>query len=284
MNHSFQTDSDLVQEEYKKNNYLIEFDESQPTGYCAIYFSSHDIYFPNTEEAFRQRITKKNFFEWYRTRFPGVRKHIYLRDLKKQWYLSGINSKIDSPSALEDFLRAETQGLKILAIGSSAGGYAATLFGNLLGAERILNFNGQSDLNVFLSESTEAENPLLFQYKNSELRKYYNLSSFLPSVSPQTFYFYSDKSHQDIHHFECLKSTSASTIAFNTSHHGIPFLKCSLEHILSKKNAELKQLSSQRHHPILFSIKQSGLLTVFLFLCQLVVQQIKRRINKGMRS
>ncbi|MEN9306941.1 MAG: hypothetical protein RL173_873 [Fibrobacterota bacterium] len=284
MSYSFQIDSDVIKTEYNNNNYLIELDEAQPDGYCAIYFSSHDIYFPNTEEAFRQRVIKKNFFEWYRTRFPGVRKHIYLRDIKKQWYLSGVNSSINSPSAILDFLKAETRGLKILVIGSSAGGYAATLFGNLLGAERIINFNGQSDLNVFLRDSTESENPLLFQLQKSELSAYYRLSSILPTISPETFYFYSDKSAQDLLHFHSLKSTSATTIAFNTSHHGIPFLKCALEEILSKTNAELKQLSRKRHHPLYFSIQQSGLLTVSKFLLNLVIQQVIRRLNKGMRT
>lgn len=62
----FQTDSEIVRQVYEtQDNYLIEYDEIGQKNWCAIYFCSNDIYYPNTEDIFRKRIIEKNFFEWY---------------------------------------------------------------------------------------------------------------------------------------------------------------------------------------------------------------------------
>ena len=48
--YSFQVDDAIVQEmRNTRDNFLIQYDKQCPTKeYCAIYFSSNDIYFPNT--------------------------------------------------------------------------------------------------------------------------------------------------------------------------------------------------------------------------------------------
>lgn len=118
----FQTDSEIVRQVYEKqDNYLIEYDEAGPKDWCAIYFCSNDIYYPNTEEIFRKRIIEKNFFEWYHSRIKKASKHIFVRDIFKQWYLAGINARIDTPEKLTAFLRNETEGFHVVTIGSSAG-------------------------------------------------------------------------------------------------------------------------------------------------------------------
>lgn len=58
----FQIDSGIVRDVYNKQpNYKIEYDESCLENVCAIYLSSNDIYFPNTEEIFRKPIVEKFF-------------------------------------------------------------------------------------------------------------------------------------------------------------------------------------------------------------------------------
>lgn len=91
----FKTDSDVVRRVYSSlPNYKIDYDNNCADMICAVYFSSNDIYYPNTEEIFRKRIVEKDFFEWYHTRVRA-RKHIFVRDVFKQWYLEGINADID---------------------------------------------------------------------------------------------------------------------------------------------------------------------------------------------
>ena len=73
----FQTDSEIVNKVYQEqDNYLIEFDEKGDKEWCAVYFCSNDIYYPNTEEIFRKRIIEQNFFEWYHSRINKAFKHI----------------------------------------------------------------------------------------------------------------------------------------------------------------------------------------------------------------
>ena len=106
----FQTDSDIVRNVYDtQHNYLIEYNEQcKDKTYCAVYFCSNDLYYPNVEDIFRKRIVEKNFFEWYNLRIEKAYKHIFVRDVFKQWYLSGINQSIDSPERLIEFLKNET--------------------------------------------------------------------------------------------------------------------------------------------------------------------------------
>lgn len=132
-NYSFQVDSEIVKEAYQnQDNYLIEYSEEVPKDYCIIYFSSNDIYYPNTGIAFQEQLLSKNRFEWYKTRVNIGYKHIFIRDIQKQWYLGGINSQIDTPEKLFDFLKDETAGYRVIALGSSAGGFAAIIYGQLL--------------------------------------------------------------------------------------------------------------------------------------------------------
>ena len=126
---------------------------------CVVYFSSHNIYYPNTEEVFRKKIIEKDAYEWYSTRIEAGHKHIFIRDIQKQWYIQGINKRINSPEKLLDFLKKECEGYRIITVGSSAGGYAAVLYGSQLGAEKVFSFNGQYHgpyLRVVSREKVEA--------------------------------------------------------------------------------------------------------------------------------
>ena len=149
----FQTDSKIVQDVYRNQpNYLIEYNtQCTNKDYCAVYFCSNDIYYPNTEEIFKKRIIEKNFFEWYGSRIKKAYKHIFIRDVFKQWYLAGINSNINTPEKLIEFLRKETEGYHTVMLGSSAGAYAAILYGSLLQTKKVIAFNPQYELKSFLN-------------------------------------------------------------------------------------------------------------------------------------
>ena len=109
----FQTDSAIVQKVFAENsNYRIEYSGKNPVGekYCALYFSSNDIYYPNLPQVFTHQIVQKDKYEWFKTRITYASKHIYLRDIKKQWYLGGINAQLNTIEKLLDFLKIETEG------------------------------------------------------------------------------------------------------------------------------------------------------------------------------
>jgi len=257
----FQIDSEIVKNVYRNHpNYLIKYSEEvENQDYCAIYFCSNNIYYPNNERVFKERIVEKNFYEWYSTRIQKAHKHIYVRDVFKQWYLTGINSEINSPERLLEFLQQETKGYQIITVGSSSGGYAAILYGSLLKAMKVLAFNPQFELESLLTTSEECIDPLIFRYKDSPMYKYYDLKKWMDTKTVDIFYFYSTKSTWDKVQFEHTKDIpDIHRIAFSTTHHGIPFLKVCLPKVINASNDVLNSLTRKIHHPYLFSVQMVG--------------------------
>jgi hypothetical protein len=257
----FQSDSYIVNEQYKnQSNYLIEYNPDAIKEYCIIYFSSNNLYYPNNASSFTKSVIKKDKYEWYGTRINRGYKHIFLRDIKKQWYLSGINNEIDTPDKLLTFLRQETFGYKIILVGSSAGGMISIIMGQLLNAVRIYSFNGQFEIRSILKKSTVDINPIVFRNKdNSSLFPFYDTLNFI--TDPSTiFYFYSIRSQWDIEQNMYAKNIKINRIGFNTSNHGIPFLKSNLDFVINMDSEQLKVLSKKNnYHPLIFSLKMVGL-------------------------
>lgn len=278
----FQIDSEIVRSVYATEpNYIIDYDESSEENVCAIYFSSNDIYFPNTEEIFRKRIVEKNFFEWYHTRVKA-RKHIFIRDIFKQWYLEGINAELDSPEKIFEWLKGETEGYEVVTVGSSAGGYAAVLYGSLLNAKRVIAFNAQFELWHMFNSSSANSNPLVVKYKNTERSLYYDLKGMLQD-SVNYYYFLSTSCYEDSEQYRKLFTPpippqSLNCLRFRTAHHGIPFLKVALTRVLNLKDDQLRRIASKRHHPVWFTIRMVGVRkTIAGFVKQAYKAYLKRR-------
>jgi hypothetical protein len=80
--------------------------------------------------------------------FKNFRCHsIFLNDFNKRWYLNGIpglGSTVDEVVKSLKQLISTFNYSKLIILGISAGGYAALLFGSLLGADTILSFCPQT--------------------------------------------------------------------------------------------------------------------------------------------
>lgn len=280
----FQVDHPKVKHTFNtQNNYLIEYSDKTIKNceeYCILYFSSNDIYYPNTPESFEKQLLQKNRFEWYGTRILKGVKHIFLRDIYKQWYLKGINQELSSIEKISNWLKIETEGYKVITVGSSAGGYAAVLFGQLLGAETILTFNGQFNLNDLLKNSNEQLNPIVFREAlNNSINKYYQLSTHI--VNPESvFYFFSKDSKWDIEQFNSIESERINVIAFKTSHHGIPILKSNLPFVLNQNNKQLEKFSQSVHHPLFFSIAIEGMFATLISIVKQLYKVVVKKINQ----
>lgn len=273
----FQTDSEIVQSVYDSHPNYIVVEEAEKNNYCAIYFSSNNIYYPNDKTTFDRAIAQKNRFEWYGTRVPYCSKHIFVRDIHKQWFLTGISRAADSPEKLLALLSRETAGYKIVTLGSSAGGFAAVLYGSLLKADTILSFNGQFEVNSLLKSSSEAVDPILFRYTATGFRKhYFDVKPFITDPS-SVFYLYSGRSAVDVEQKAHVDDLKLRVIQFNTSHHGIPFLKSNLPEVLKMRKPQLIELTRKAHHPIQFSIRLIGLPRTI----QSVYAQVKAKLIQG---
>jgi len=276
----FQTDSKCVNNAYQNlDNYLIENDTKDNTNICAVYFSSNYVYFPNTEANFNKSIVVGNKFEWYNLRHPKARKHIFIRDIKKQWYLHGINSKIDSLELLAKFIEKEIQGFETYFIGSSAGGYAAVLLGSMLNVKRIYSFNNQFYLTDLLKTSTSLVDPIIFREQfNSKISKFFNIKSYISNPS-SIYYFHSNKSKWDLRQYEEVKDLKMNVISINTKIHGVPLLKNNLNYIFLMGTNELKGISNKVLNPIFFSIRILGLVKTLIYLLGILPNAFLRIYN-----
>lgn len=253
----------------ENKNYLIEHSEiaKSPIPYCIIYFSSAFIYYPNTKEAFYDQIIGKDKYEWYRTRINYGTKHIFIRDIKKKHYLCGINSSLDSIEKVIGFLKEETEGYRIITVGSSSGGFAAVLFGQVLNAERIYCFNSQFVLDSYYS--------WMLKEIAEPAKKYSDLRNFLKTPS-RIFYFHSNKSLADMRQFKYVENRGINILSFDTSIHGIPFFKKILPVVLNLNIHDLTNLSNRRYNPFFFSIKIIGVIGTLIGILEQLQELLHR--------
>ncbi len=279
INPVFQVDSPVVKKAYQElDNYLVIEDDDikSSSKVCAVYFSSNYIYFPNIKSNFEKEIIEKNRFEWWNLRHPKATKHIFVRDIHKQWYLHGINSRVNSLETLSVLLKEKINGFETYFIGSSAGGYAAVLLGSLLQVKRIYTFNNQFFLTDLLDKSEESIDPIVFREQhNHVINKFYNIKPFItkPSI---IYYFYSNKSNWDIQQFKEVKELNMNVISVNTSIHGIPLLKNNLTTLFSFSEKELMELTKYKLDPIRTSIKIIGLKSTLIYMLKLVPNAYRR--------
>lgn len=279
----FQIDSPAVKEAFKLDNFSIEYnDDLEFVEYdlCVIYFSSNEIYYPNTLQSFEHSILTNNKYEWKRNKFPNAKKHIFLRDLHKQWYLSGINNFLNNPYRVLEFLKKETKGYRVITIGSSAGGYAALLFGSMLKCERIYSFNAQMNLKVTMKNSNPLIDPILFEkVTDINYEIFFDLSNFI-SPTTDNYYFQSIYSKMDLEQLNAISDISQNylkVIRFKTSNHGFPFLRINLKNVLQFSSNELNQYVNKTIHPLLFSINLISLFPTLFFLTKSLIDRYQKK-------
>lgn len=75
---------------------------------------------------------------------------IYLRDMNHNWYLNGLEGIGNSVDEVKEFLSQKSKEYEapyVLSLGTSAGGFAALLYGSLLQVDEILAFSPQTFMN-----------------------------------------------------------------------------------------------------------------------------------------
>lgn len=275
----FQVDSDLVKNTYfKYENIKIFDDQENNSNLCVVYFSSNELYYPNTESSFANSIIKRDKYEWSNNRFPNAKRHIFVRDIQKQWYIEGVCVKYNTPELLAKYLVELSRGYAVFTVGSSAGGFAALLFGGMIKAKRVYAFNAQLDLNIIIEGSNAFVDPILFKYKHDDSRlKYYKVSNFLTSDT-KCYYFQSAKSQIDIVQYNSFpKKGLLQKIEFSTSNHGFPFLRHNLLFVLGLSENELEEMVKHKLHPFVFSAKVDGFLKAFYLSSKAVLKRMKKK-------
>jgi len=215
---------------------------------CYVFFSGHGIYFPNTEECFKQRIVVEDRFEWQALSRSLPGRHIFVRDVYKQWYIKGVSSEISDDHKLEEFLRESVRAHReIIFVGSSAGGYSALRFGLKLGVSRVFTFSGQFDLSLICEDvCSRARNPLLFEA--IERNPGWDGRSLVPGIASSNlpiYYFYPAFSEGDIAQSEAIDGVGCIwRYSIRSSNHGRPFAPSCFLRLLQMSVKELEVIHS----------------------------------------
>lgn len=274
--------NELVREEYKRDNYIInEYDND--SNMVVIYFSSNGLYFPNTEECFRKKIIEENRYEWQHYKIPNVKKEIFFRDIYKSWYITGINDRVNSIDKMVEFIKSEIpENAIVVTVGNSAGGYAAALIGTLIGADWIFDFSGQNSLTF------EEKNPFVKKYMlEEEKSRYFEIIHIWEIVNyPPVFYFYSGKNAEDIKQFSLIeKAHNVHAFGFKTKTHERTMYNFNLPYVLAMNKDKLLKLHSLFKHKKLidrfwFSVVVSGwsntMKNVLLKLCNKLIEMMAK--------
>lgn len=139
-------------------------------------------------------------FEFFNLTKNVAVKKIYVRDLKQSWYHATLPGIADSPHGTVDGVASHLRKLikqqrprKVVCVGNSAGGYAALLFGCLIGAHVVHAFAPQT----FIDKAGRKRNgdrrwegAQIRNVHNSKTRRegYFDLKKFLPLRKTGTKY------------------------------------------------------------------------------------------------
>lgn len=273
---------DIAEKVYQKENYIIKANYDCHNGVCYIFFSSNNIWFPNTEESFRRSFIDNDYYEWRNFGKLPAEKFIFVRDIYKSWYVTGINSRLDSVDTVIDFLRKETIGMRVITVGSSAGGYMAALMAACLNAEYSICFSGYFDLTV---KGALGVNPFLKKFRQDPNKnRYYQISDIIKNSRIDIFYIlpaYSDLDLEQLSRVTEIDNVHIIKIA--SHHHGVPLLTGNLDKLLRMSKEDLMYLFAENRNRIVGVISMSVRLSGIMGTCSCVQKDVCKVLKKFMR-
>lgn len=236
-------DSEIIRYCYQNvQNYKV-VDNPKATGnVCMLFVSSNSIYFPNTEEAVAKSLVEHDRFEWFNLAQleplqSAVARLIFIRDVYKQWYISGINEEIDGVDKLASFLKELIDGFSLVIVGNSSGGYLSALLATKLQAERAFSISGQWDI-----RDQEQKAPFVKAEANNGY-DYINIVDLLSSNIP-IFYLYPARCKWDREQAEIVRTKkNIIHIPFNQEGHGATCYGFNLPWLFMMENNALTKLS-----------------------------------------
>lgn len=253
--------------EYRNlDNYkVLNFGSHVKNKKCLVCFSSNGLYYPNTNNNL-DSIIEGDKYEWENVIRGGFERVIFVRDIYKQWYVQGISEKYDSVEKVKELLGKLTKGYENTFIGSSAGGYAAVLFGGLLDCSKIISFSGQFD--IALAAKCHMSNELVHKVKD---KKYFNIKDTQANV----FYFYPSLSSIDKIQYDLIKNNpSVKVITVVSDVHGVPLFSFSLNKLVHLSNHKLIELTERKYSKKYISFSNFYFYDLFLY----IVYKLKKKL------
>ena len=230
----------LIQGEYTRLKYRLgKYDEGE--NYANNLWSDFDDYFYEDNKsdillisfgsmgakAFDEdRIPSFNFYRLFENDKSFDK--LFIRDIKREFYLTGLKNTTKNFQETIDLIKELTSVKnyrKIVAIGASAGGFAAILYGQLLNFSKVIAFNPQTVLSI---EMETVLKDLKFNKLCGKLRKLntsdtlyqkcLNLKNLIPFKTNVDLHF-SGLSKIDKKHAEYIEHENCKLIKYQSSSH-----------------------------------------------------------------
>jgi hypothetical protein len=150
-------------------------------------------------------IPRLEFVNFLEKHYSEYERHFYLDDYNK-WYHCGIEGISKDINTTKEYLKEKIKNFEeVIFIGSSAGGYAAILFGSLLNIDKVIAFRPQTTIEI---------------QKDMD-EKYINLEAYINSTTQ--YYIYGDIAidiHKDpLHHVSHCETINISpNVHVNTNY------------------------------------------------------------------
>jgi len=242
------TKGEVFEKAYSLDNYKI-IDYQNDTNKCVIYFSGSSIYYPNTEAQLGKMI-ETDYYEWTKTKIFDVKREIYVRDVTKQFYVEGINKKINTIDKLIKILKKETELYDdVTMIGCSAGAYMAALAGALLEANRVYCFSAFFSLD-------DVNQEIWYMLKKNEnvpeRKKYYNIVKYIKEAKNTKFFYVYPGLSKDLINNDSYQSTlvegigNVYTFRMKEKGHGTCMRKETLQAFVNYNENDLIYLSKKK--------------------------------------
>jgi hypothetical protein len=273
----------LLSEDYKDGNIRI-VNLKNNTNKCLLFCSGNGLYVTNTDEEYINKIRIHDRYEWENIAGNkiiqrGVSKIIFIRDIYKQWYVTGINSKINCIDKLIEYLTGETKNYKTIVAGNSAGGYAAVLIGILLDAHRIISISGQYNLWPFVDNA-----PLLKKFKEESSRsKYYDLRELLKNSRVPILYFFPRRNESDVEQYEFIKDIKNILVfRIDSEEHGAGIDGTQYPYIFLSEDEKIQKLYNRYKDKLIkkthFYCSANTLIMLYISISFKIIQKILRKI------
>jgi len=215
-----------------------------------IFFSSQGLWNAPDPDSFSQRVISQDYYDYYnvtQSKFFAKNKFdlLFVRDIYLSWYAYGINERVDSQSALTDFLAEKSKAYdEVVAVGSSAGGYAAILFGARINADRIIVFGAQNDLAGHLEFYKDSD---VYDYFDADSgRAILDLAPLIREYSGKIYYFYASRAKVDIFQFSRLEGAPC-VVAFpiRSDEHGRTLLAENMLDVICASDKKMLRIAKR---------------------------------------
>jgi len=247
----------LLEVSYLNDNYKV-IHGLKKNKICVVFFSGNALYYPNNETCFKKMIFLEDRYEWAHVSsilLEYVEKIILIRDIRKSWYVDGINSSICTLEKTVKLVRDLTEGYRVIIYGNSAGGYMAMVTGMIIGADRVYNWGGQVNLK---SASTIKTEFLKTALKEPQKEKYLDIRFMLQNNKVPIFSYYAAKNPSDIENLNILKKFPNVFLGLiDSENHGIGFQRDVYINMIHIDKEKLMQLMGTWEDKVL-SPKEMG--------------------------